>query len=58
MDNNLAVVVVADFKYLRKYLKKFLFDLRDVGEYNGTLIILTSIFTLLSYSFLIEIKIM
>lgn len=45
MDNNLAVVVVADFKYLRKYLKKFLFDLREVGEYNGTLIILTSIFT-------------
>ena len=45
MESSTAVAVVADFKYLKRYLQRFLNELRGLGQYEGELIIITSLFT-------------
>ena len=39
---NFAVCVVGDFKFLRKYLKKFINNLRKEGKYKGDVVVITS----------------
>jgi hypothetical protein len=43
--NSVAVCVVGNFKFLRKYLNKFVFQVRETGKFEGDIIILTSFFT-------------
>ena len=46
MDNQgLAVCVVGNFKYLRRYFNTFYNELTKKGNYRGTVIVLTSYFT-------------
>ena len=42
MENDLAVAIVGDFKYLRRHLNNFINKIRQVGNYSGEIIILTS----------------
>ena len=39
-----AICAVADFKFLRKYLKNFLYELREKGEFSDEVLIITSYF--------------
>ena len=50
--NKTAVAVVANFKFLRKHANIFISNLRNQGEYQGELLILT---TLITPTFLIKI---
>ena len=45
MENETIVATVANFKYLRKNIDRFIFELRKNGNFEGTLLIITSIFT-------------
>jgi hypothetical protein len=45
MGNETIVATVADFKYLRKNVDRFIFELRNEGKFNGNLLIITSVFT-------------
>lgn len=45
MENKTIVATVADFKYLRKHLDQFIFEIRNNGKFEGSLLIITSIFT-------------
>ena len=40
-----AICVVGNFKFLRKYLKNFLYELRIKGKFDGKVVIITSYFT-------------
>ena len=42
--NSVAVCVVGNFKYLRKYLNKFINQVRETGKFDGDIIVLTSFF--------------
>ena len=42
IDNNIAVAVVGDFKFLYKYFNNFYSNLRVNGKYKGDLLILTN----------------
>lgn len=42
---NLAVCIVANYKFLYKYFKSFNKDLRTHGNYKGELVIITGLFT-------------
>ena len=44
-NNDLAICVVGNFKYLRKYFNTFYDELTEQGNYKGTIIVLTSYFT-------------
>jgi len=44
IDNNIAVAVVGDFKFLYKYFNNFYSNLRVNGKYKGDLLILTNYF--------------
>ncbi len=44
-ENKKAVAVVADFKFLRKYATTFISNLRNQGNYQGEVLILTSLIT-------------
>lgn len=44
-NNELAICVVGNFKYLRKYFNTFYNELKEKGKYQGSIIILTSYFT-------------
>ncbi len=39
---NLAVCVVGDFQFLRKYFKKFVNNVREEGQYEGDVVVITS----------------
>lgn len=43
--NNKAICVIGDYKYLRKYLNRFVTQIRNEGNYIGEIIVLTSIYT-------------
>jgi len=45
MNNSTVVVVVANYKYLRKYFNNFISQLRVNGKYSGEVLIITSYFT-------------
>ena len=40
-----AICVVGNFKFLRKYLKNFLYELRIKGKFDGNVVIITSYLT-------------
>ena len=42
--NSVAICVVGNFKYLRKYLNKFINQVRETGKFDGDIIVLTSFF--------------
>lgn len=44
-ENKIAVAVVGNFKFLKNYANSFISNLRNQGEYQGELLILTSFFT-------------
>ena len=44
-SNKLAIAIVGDFKYLRKYLFSFINQVREIGKYEGEILIITSLFT-------------
>jgi hypothetical protein len=44
-NNKLAIAVVGDFKYLRRYLFSFIKQVRVVGKYKGEILVITSLFT-------------
>ena len=39
-----AICVVGDFKFLYKYLDRFINNIRNEGKYKGEIVVLTSIF--------------
>ena len=41
--NEIAVCVVGDYKFLRKYLDNFVDQVRDRGNYKGEILVLTSL---------------
>ena len=51
--SEIAVCVVGDYKFLRKYLDNFVDQVRDKGNYKGEILVLTSKFT---PTFLIKVK--
>ena len=51
--NEIAVCVVGDYKFLRKYLDNFVDQVRDRGNYKGEILVLTSKVT---PTFLIKVK--
>ena len=44
-NNKLAIAVVGDFNFLRKYLYSFVKQIRNIGKYKGEILIITSLFT-------------
>lgn len=44
-NNKLAIAVVGDFNFLRKYLYRFVKQVRNIGKYSGEILIITSLFT-------------
>ena len=44
-NQDLALCVVGNFKYLRKYFNTFYYELTKKGNYRGTVVVLTSYFT-------------
>ncbi len=44
-SNKLAIAVVGDFRYLRKYLFSFVNQVRKIGKYKDEIIVITSLFT-------------
>ena len=44
-NNKLAIAVVGDFNFLRKYLYSFVKQVRNIGKYKGEILIITSLFT-------------
>ena len=51
--NEIAVCVVGDYKFLRKYLDNFVDQIRNKGNYKGEILVLTSRVT---PTFLIKLK--
>ena len=41
MNQNIAIAVVADFKFLYKHFNNFYLDLTKKGKYKGTILIIT-----------------
>ena len=41
-EKNLAIAVVGDFKYLRKYFYNFYQNLLENGNYKGEVVVITS----------------
>ena len=44
-NNKIAIAVVGDFNFLRKYLYSFVKQVRNIGKYKGEILIITSLFT-------------
>jgi len=44
-EDSIAVCVVGDFKFLRRYLNKFILQIRNNGRYQGDIVVLTSKYT-------------
>ena len=44
-EDSIAVCVVGDFKFLRRYLNKFILQIRNNGCYQGDIVVLTSKYT-------------
>ena len=44
-NNKIAIAVVGDFNFLRKYLYNFVKQVRNIGKYKGEILIITSLFT-------------
>lgn len=45
MSKNVAVAIVGDFKFLKKYFNNFYFNLTERGQFTGDLIVITSFLT-------------
>ena len=45
MKSQTVIATVANFKYLRKNLSQFIYEIRNNGKFEGKILILTSIFT-------------
>ena len=44
-EDSIAVCVVVDFKFLRRYLNKFILQIRNNGRYQCDIVVLTSKYT-------------
>tara|TARA_B100001250_G_scaffold169750_1_gene146196 strand:- start:29720 stop:30502 length:783 start_codon:yes stop_codon:yes gene_type:complete len=45
MNNRIAIAVVGDFRYLRKHFATFFSELRENGNFDGEILVITSFFT-------------
>lgn len=43
--SNTAICIVANFKYLKRHLNNFTYELRTIGKFSGELILITHLFT-------------
>lgn len=43
-ENNVAIALVANFKFLRKHFNRLLMEIRNYGKFDGEVIVITSIF--------------
>ena len=44
-EDSIAICVVGNFKFLRRYLNKFIIQVRENGCYEGDIVVLTSKYT-------------
>tara|TARA_B100000123_G_C25704872_1_gene417071 strand:+ start:229 stop:1011 length:783 start_codon:yes stop_codon:yes gene_type:complete len=49
MKNNTSIAVVVNFKYARRHLNRFVDQLRNVGKYDGEILIITGMYTPISF---------
>ena len=44
MDEKFAIAIVSNFKFLRKHFKRLFFEIRNVGKFDGTIVLITTLF--------------
>ena len=49
MKNKTSIAVVVNFKYARRHLNRFVDQLRNVGKYDGEILIITGMYTPISF---------